>query len=368
MVPSCAMVHYSDRDVMILSALKGWKSVQCDVTAAFIHALLKTGEEIYVHQPCGFKVKDDHVLKLRRSLYGLRRTPCYFFEYFTEHLIRQGLTPSKYDPYLFFSSTLIVIIYASNILIYCRDEDEINDFIKRTRSKEVALHKEGMAEGYLGVDIQRKGTQITLTQTGLTKRIIKALELNSKWSTSCNTPTEKAPLPRDVDGPPASSTLNYASTIGMLLYLTGHSCLNCSFATNQCAHYAFAPTRKHEKALIQIGWYFMGMLDKGLTLSPSKTLHIDCYPDSNFAGLWKYEEDQDPHCIRNRTGYVTTLANCTILWSSKLQTEIALSTMEAEYVALGTSCKDLFPIIDLPTTPCSELSTQKQRRSSRQNP
>jgi hypothetical protein len=32
----------------------------------------------------------------------------------------------------------------------------------------------------LGVDIQRKGTQITLTQSGLTKRIIKALGLNSK--------------------------------------------------------------------------------------------------------------------------------------------------------------------------------------------
>ncbi len=42
---------------MILSALKVWESVQCDITMAFIHALLKPGEEIYVHQLCGFKVK-----------------------------------------------------------------------------------------------------------------------------------------------------------------------------------------------------------------------------------------------------------------------------------------------------------------------
>jgi len=348
------------RIVMILTALRGWKSVQCDITAAFIHALLKPGEEIYVHQPRGFKLKENHVLKLRRSLYGLRQAPRYFFEYFTERLVRQGLTPSKYDPCLFFSKTLIVIIYVDDILIYCKDEAEIDDFITRMRSEDVALHKEGTADGYLGVDIQRDGTTITLTQSGLTKRIIKALGLDSKYSTSCNTPAEKAPLPRDADGPPASGTLNYASIIGMLLYLTGHSRLDCSFATNQCARYTFAPTRKHENALIQIGRYLKGTINKGLILSPSETLHIDCYPDSDFAGLWKYEDSQDPHCVRSRTGYVITLANCPILWSSKLQTEIALSTMEAEYVALSTSCKDLFPIIDLTTELCLALDVNLQ--------
>ena len=76
--------------------------------------------------------------------------PCALFEYFTERLICQGLTPSKYDPCLFLSSTLIVIIYVDNFLIYCEDEDEINDFIKWMRSKEATLHKEGMAEGYFG--------------------------------------------------------------------------------------------------------------------------------------------------------------------------------------------------------------------------
>lgn len=36
-----------------------------------------------------------------------------------------------------------------------------------------------------------------------------------------------------------------------------------------------------------------------------------------------------------------------MLWRSKLQTEIALSTMEAEYVAVSTACRDLFPVVDL---------------------
>ena len=47
------------------------------------------------------------------------------------------------------------------------------------------------------------------------------------------------------------------------------------------------------------------------------------------------------------------LSNCPIVWVSKLQTEIVLSTMEAEYIAMSQACKDLFPIMDLVT----ELST-----------
>ena len=88
-------------------------------------------------------------------------------------------------------------------------------------------------------------------------------------------------------------------------------------------------------------------MDKGLILDPSDDLTLDCYPDADFAGLWGHEHPQDPHCARSRTGFVILLAGCPVLWSSKLQTEIALSTMEAEYVALSTACKDLFPIMDL---------------------
>jgi hypothetical protein len=57
--------------------------------------------------------------------------------------------------------------------------------------------------------------------------------------------------------------------------------------------------------------------------------------------------------VRSRTGYVICLANGPVLWKSKLKTEIALSTMEAEYVALSTSCPDLFPLIDITNEICS---------------
>ncbi len=87
---------------------------------------------------------------------------------------------------------MIVIIYIDNIVIYCKDEEEIDDFLKQMKSEDVSLHKEGTAEGYLGVDIKQEDGNIILTQSGLTKQIIKTLGLDSKMSTSCKTPAKKS--------------------------------------------------------------------------------------------------------------------------------------------------------------------------------
>ena len=66
--------------------------------------------------------------------------------------------------------------------------------------------------------------------------------------------------------------------------------------------------------------------------------------DADFAGLWTFEEDQDPVCVKSRTGYVLMLGGCPLIFKSKLQTEIALSTLEAEYIALSQSMRELLPL------------------------
>jgi hypothetical protein len=117
--------------VMVLATKLGLQSVHCDITAAFIHGHVPPEEErIYVHQHHGFKQgKGTEVFCLWCTLYGLRHLSQYFYGYFTEHLVKQGLTPSNFDPCLFLSSTLIVIIYVNDILIYGQDEKEIDNFI-----------------------------------------------------------------------------------------------------------------------------------------------------------------------------------------------------------------------------------------------
>ena len=68
---------------------------------------------------------------------------------------------------------------------------------------------------------------------------------------------------------------------------------------------------------------------------------VDFYADADFAGLWGHEDPQDPICARSRTGFVVTFSNCPLLWVSKQQTEIALSTQHSEYVALSHSVRAL---------------------------
>ena len=51
----------------------------------------------------------------------------------------------------------------------------------------------------------------------------------------------------------------------------------------------------------------------------------------------------DPVCVKSRTGYVLLLGGCPLTWASRLQTEIALSIVEAEYIALSTAMRDLLP-------------------------
>jgi len=100
----------------------------------------------------------------------------------------------------------------------------------------------------------------------------------------------------------------------------------------------------HADAIKRICRYLQATQDKRLDFTLSKEIDLDCYVDADFAGLWNYENDQDPVCVKSRTGYVITLGGCPVIWVSKLQTEIALSTLEAEYIALSTPMKDLLAI------------------------
>ena len=93
----------------------------------------------------------------------MKQSPRYFFKYFSDRLIEQGLTPSQFDPCLFLGSLLMVIIYVDDILIYGKTSAEVDTFINSMTEKGVALHKEGTAEGYLGINIKRDDNKITFT-------------------------------------------------------------------------------------------------------------------------------------------------------------------------------------------------------------
>lgn len=99
----------------------------------------------------------------------------------------------------------------------------------------------------------------------------------------------------------------------------------------------------YKEAVKHIYRYLQGVKENRLLLSPTNDLTLDCYVDANFAGTYGYKDDQDPICVKSRTGFVLTLGGCPIAWSSKLQSEIALSTNKAKYIALSQALRDLLP-------------------------
>ena len=69
-----------------------------------------------------------------------------------------------------------------------------------------------------------------------------------------------------------------------------------ALAVHQCASYMLTPTLHHEATLKHIERYLKGTMDKGLILTPTDKLQVDCFPDADFAGLYGYEDVQDSHC------------------------------------------------------------------------
>ena len=123
----------------------------------------------------------------------------------------------------------------------------------------------------------------------------------------------------------------------------------------------FSPRHLHELALKRLGRYlkqtpdlkrlgryFKQTPDHGMVMNVSNDVYkINAYPDADFAGMYGHENHTDPACAKSRTGFIITFADSPVYWQSKLQTETALSTMEAEIIALSACCRELFPIIDM---------------------
>ena len=51
--------------------------------------------------------------------------------------------------------------------------------------------------------------------------------------------------------------------------------------------------------------------------------------------------------MRSQTGYALMYANCPLIWASKIQTEIALSSTKAEYIALSQALREIIPLMAL---------------------
>jgi hypothetical protein len=148
------------------------------------------------------------------------------------------------------------------------------------------------------------------------------------------------------DSEPFDGHFDYRSVVGKLLYLEKSTRPDIAYAVHQCARFCSDPKVGHGKAIKWLGRYLLATKDKGIILHPGPQ-SFDCYVDADFSGNWLASQANDPITARSRTGFVISYASCPITWASRLQTEVALSTTEAEYVALSTALRECIPLMQL---------------------
>jgi len=91
----------------------------------------------------------------------------------------------------------------------------------------------------------------------------------------------------------------------------------------------------------RIGRYLLGTQGRGIV---NIKKGLECYVDADFAGGWAKADADNPDNVLSRTGFVIFYAGCPIVWASRMQTEISLSTAESEYIACSTEMRDVLSL------------------------
>ena len=189
-------------------------------------------------------------------------------------------------------------------------------------------------EYFLGTQVQQDlalGT-IRLTQRPYWEHVLGRFNLNHiplpvriilDNNMSPKTDSEK----RKMDDKP------YRPILGSVMWGQLATCPDLSFAVSLLLRFQVNPGIEHWKALMHVIGYIKNTMDYGLTYSRDGDISPTAYVDADYGGC------RDTR--RSTSGYVFTMAGGAVSWSSKWQATVALSTVEAEYVAMSRCAQQM---------------------------
>ena len=226
------------------------------------------------------------------------------------------------------------------MLIASKSKVEI-DKLKFQLSAEFEMKDLGEAKKILGMEIERdraKG-KVCLSQKQYLKKVLHRFGMDGKTK-PVSTPLAphfklSASLSPTTDADREfMSKVPYASAVGSLMYAMVCTRPDISQAVSMVSRYMHSPGKEHWQAVKWILRYILGTVDVGLLFQRRVEVgkNVVGYVDSDFAG------DLDKR--RSTTGYVFTLAGGPVSWRSTLQSTVALSTTEAEYMAATEAIKE----------------------------
>ena len=242
----------------------------------------------------------------------------------------------------------MLVVYIDNCILFSPDNRLIDATIEKLRDEKFNIEDQGTINDFLGIKVERFPDRvILLTQPNLIESILQDLGLqNAEKGREIPALSTKI-LTKDESGPEMKDGFHYRSVIGKLNFLEKSTRPDLAYSVGQCAHFSSNPKQSHAEAVKKIGRYLVSTRDKIIFMRPQVDYSFDCWVDANFAGDWNQPTAlSDPMTAKSRSGWVIKYADCPIKWSSKLQTLTALSTTEAEYVALSMALREQIPLTE----------------------
>ena len=307
---------------------------QVDVNNAYLNAPLDA--DIYMKQPDGFVKDQDLVCHLHKSLYGLKQSARLWCNALSSFMLSQGLKPLDRDPCLFIrhndQGRLYCLFWVDDLILAGSTTDSINIF-KMNMDKLYKLKDIGPPKFYLGIQFSRTENSISINQALYTKQILERFDIQdaAPRTLPCAPGIHKLV---EMDSPLYDNPRVYREMVGSLLYLASCTRPDLKFVVGFLSKYLNSPTHLHMRIAKGCLRYLKHTMHFDLKFVKSPDgLRLVGWTDSDFA------QSDDSHSISGNCFRLND-SSALIAWNSSKQPIIALSTVEAEYVASTEAARE----------------------------
>lgn len=256
----------------------------------------------------------------------LKKSPKYWYEKFNETMIDYGFKRSENDYCLYTKNDLYVLLYVDDLLLIGREKMEIDE-LKTFLTTQFRMKDLGDQDlTYLGISIKKCDDYILINQTKFLKNVLGRFGM--KDCKGIDTPMETN-FKLDDKNIDLIYEARCRSLIGSLLYVTVNSRPDLAFSVNYLSRFQSTANETLWKALKRVLRYVKQTINYTLIFEKNCDIPLIGFADAD----WGRDVDR-----KSTTGYLFKIYGNTVIWKSKKQSVVALSTTEAELIALCHAC------------------------------
>jgi hypothetical protein len=274
----------SIRILLAYATYHGFKLYQMYGKSAFLNGPIK--EEVYVEQPPGFEDSEypNHVYKLSKAVYGLKKAPRAWYECLRDFLITNGFKVGKADPTLFTKTIakdlFVCQIYVDDIIFGSNNKSTCEEF-SRIMVQKFKMSMMGELKYFLGFQVKQLQEGTFISQTKYIQDILN--KFGMKDAKPIKTPMgTNGHLDLDTGGKSIDQKV-YRLMIGSLLYLCA-SRPDIMLFVCMCARFQADPKEVHLGAMKRILRYLVYTPKFGLWYPKGSYFHLLGYSDADWAG------------------------------------------------------------------------------------